>query len=253
MKEIILSAKEIWKTFSTPTVTTEILRGISIDFYKDDFTVIMGPSGAGKSTLLYAISGMEQISSGSIMYKEEDITNLSEKRIAQLRAKEFGFVFQQTNLVSNLTLEENIEVAGYLAKTEKEKEIKQKTEELLTKMNVLAAKKRFPNEVSGGEAQRAAVARAVINSPMVVFADEPTGALNKQNTKEVLELLSSLHADGQSIIMVTHDVHAAAKGSRVIYLEDGQVKGEIRLQKEDSESIKEREERLMMWLETMEW
>lgn len=171
MKNIILSGKELSKTYVQSGKESKILTNIDVEFYEGDFTVIMGSSGAGKSTLLYALSGMDTITAGSVIFKGQEISSFSEKKMAQLRAKEFGFIFQQTHLVSNLTLFENVAVAGYAAKVGGVKEIREKADMLLLKMHAGDAKDRYPQQVSGGEAQRAAIARAMIGNPALLFAD----------------------------------------------------------------------------------
>ena len=247
MKEIILSGKGITKSFGENTV----LHGIDVDIYAGDFTVIMGSSGSGKSTLLYALSGMDRFDSGQLIYRQQDITNVSEKVITKLRSKDFGFVFQRTHLISNLTLYENIRMAGLIGALS-EKETDQRADALIDQMNLEKAKDRLPSHVSGGEAQRAAVARAAINKPSILFADEPTGALNKANSEEVLNLLSSLHSKGQTVLLVTHDKEAALRGNRVLYLEDGTIIGELELPVY-AEKDRSREEKLSAWLERLGW
>ena len=247
MKEAVLSAKSITKTFGDNTV----LHGIDLDIYAGDFTVIMGASGSGKSTLLYALSGMDRLSGGRLFYQEQDITNASEKELTRLRAGNFGFVFQQTHLISNLTLHENIKMAG-LINDLSDKETGLRTDDLVKRMKLEGAKDRLPSQVSGGEAQRAAVARAAINKPTVLFADEPTGALNKANSEEVLNLLSSLNAEGQSVLLVTHDREAALRGNRILYLEDGAIIGELDLPVYTGRD-KTREEKLSAWLKGLGW
>ena len=251
MRKALLTAKEIVKTY--PGAQEPVLNHINVEIYDGDFTVIMGPSGAGKSTLLYALSGMDTISSGQVLYKGKELGTLSEKKIAKLRASEFGFVFQQTHLVSNLTLFENVAVAGFLEKGKSEQDVRNRAEELLKQMNVEKAKNRLPSEASGGEAQRAAMARAMINQPGLLFADEPTGALNRKHSEEVLELLTALNRDGQSILMVTHDVKAAIRGTRILYLEDGKILDEMPLPSFDVKTAKEREEKLSAWLTALSW
>ena len=247
MKEVVLSGKKIIKSFGDNTV----LHGIDVELYAGDFTVIMGSSGSGKSTLLYALSGMDRISSGQFLYREQDITNAAEKELTKLRSEDFGFVFQRTHLISNLTLNENIRMAGLIG-TLSDKETKTRADALITRMNLGGAKDRLPSEVSGGEAQRAAVARAAINKPTILFADEPTGALNKANSEEVLNLLSSLHSEGQSVLLVTHDKEAALRGNRILYLEDGAIIGELDLPVYTGKD-KSREEKLSAWLEGLGW
>lgn len=253
MKKILLSGRNICKSFSGETVRETVLNHVDIDLYEGDFTVIMGPSGAGKSTLLYALSGMDKITGGNVVYQGKELTGMNEKQMAALRAEEFGFVFQQTHLVSNLTLLENVKVAGYLQKSRTSRETDRRAEELLLKMNVGYAKNRLPANTSGGEAQRAAIARAVINSPGLLFADEPTGALNKSNTEEVLNLFCMLNKNGQSILMVTHDMRAAVRGNRILYLEDGSITEELKLPEFTQEDAKNRERKLAEWLADMEW
>lgn len=247
MREAILSGKSITKTFGENTV----LQGIDIEIYSGDFTVIMGASGSGKSTLLHTLSGMDYPSNGQLFYQNEDITNASEKKLTKLRAEEFGFVFQRTHLVSNLTLNENIRMAGLIGSLPEE-EVKKRTEELIKRMNLEKARDRLPAQVSGGEAQRAAVARASINKPTILFADEPTGALNKANSEEVLNLFSSLHTEGQSVLLVTHDKEAALRGNRILYLEDGIIIGELELSFYAGKD-KARETKLSAWLEGLGW
>lgn len=247
MKETILSGKNITKTFGENTV----LQGIDIEIYSGDFTVIMGSSGSGKSTLLHTLSGMDSLSSGQLFYQNEDITNASEKKLTKLRAEAFGFVFQRTHLVSNLTLDENIRMAGLISSLP-EKEVKKRTEELEGRMNLEKAKDRLPAQASGGEAQRAAVARASINKPAILFADEPTGALNKANSEEVLNLFSSLHTEGQAVLLVTHDKEAALRGNRILYLEDGVITSELEMSVYAGKD-KTREKKLSAWLEGLGW
>ncbi|MBU3178029.1 ABC transporter ATP-binding protein [Clostridium estertheticum] len=253
MKKVLLSAMDVCKSFETGGNFVNLLNHVNVEFYEGDFTVIMGASGAGKSTLLYALSGMNKISEGKVIYKDKEISSFNEKQIASLRSQDFGFVFQQTNLVSNLTLFENVAVAGYLGKERSTKETCTRTDGLLKQMHVSNAKDRLPSEVSGGEAQRAAVARAIINKPRIVFADEPTGALNKHNTEEVLNIISELNQSGQSIIMVTHDLRAALRGNRLLYLEDGKIIGEKEMPFYTQSDAKDREAQLNNWLASMEW
>ena len=193
MKEILLKGTNICKAFPENGTETQILQSVNVEVYKGDFTIIMGASGAGKSTLLYALSGMDSITGGEITYKDQKISGFSEKQMAALRAKEFGFVFQQTHLVSNLTLLENVTVAGYVSKTAGPKEIQERASRLLQQMHAEKAAGRLPSQVSGGEAQRAAIARAMIGNLGLLFADEPTGALNKTNSEEVLNFEIDAH------------------------------------------------------------
>ncbi len=196
---------------------------------------------------------MDSITAGKVLYKGAEISRYKERQMALLRSREFGFVFQQTHLVSSLSLFENVAVAGYLDSGKDTKTVRQQAEELMNRMGIEKAKDRFPSEVSGGEAQRAAIARAVINRPGLLFADEPTGALNKRNTDEVLSLLTGLAGGGQSILMVTHDVRAAIRGTRILYLEDGKILDEMSMGVYRETDAKEREKKLNDWLSALSW
>ena len=249
MKEVILEGHGLCKAFPSGG---ELFRNLDVSVFAGDFTVIMGPSGAGKSTLLYALSGMDSVSGGTAAYKGQPITGLSEDKMSVLRAREFGFVFQQTHLISNLTLLENVTVAGYLAGKEPPKTVQVRAGHLLRQMGVEGAKDRLPAYASGGEAQRAAIARAMIGAPDILLADEPTGALNRQSSREVLDLLTGLNQGGQTILMVTHDMGAAVRGSRIIYLEDGKIFDQLTLPLYEK-TDREREEQVSQWLSSLRW
>lgn len=253
MKNSILSAKEISKSFAHNGGQIHILSHIDFDLYEGDFTVIMGASGSGKSTLLYALSGMDRATAGQVLYQNRDIVSMREKELAGLRHSDFGFIFQQMHLISNLTLFENVAVSGYLNKETTAGTVKERADMLLSKMGLDNVKTHLPSQVSGGEQQRCAIARAVINTPKVLFADEPTGALNRQNTIEVLNLLTELNGEGQSILMVTHDLKAALRATRLLYLEDGKIIGELVLPKYDPQDEKSREAQVNAWLTSLEW
>jgi len=253
MKTSILSAKDLCKSFAHNGGQLHIISNVDLDIYEGDFTVIMGASGSGKSTLLYALSGMDRATNGSVMYGGEDIAKLKEKKLAELRHTDFGFVFQQMHLVSNLTIFENVAVTGYLNKSASAKETNKRVDELLEKMNISHIKTHLPSQVSGGEQQRCAIARAVVNNPKLIFADEPTGALNRKNTADVLDLLTELNEGGQSILMVTHDVRAAARANRILYLSDGKILGDLSLAPYKEEDIKSRETQINAWLTSLEW
>lgn len=253
MKHTILSAKGLCKSFAHNGGQIHILSHVDFDLYEGDFTVIMGASGSGKSTLLYALSGMDRATDGEVSYKGENLVTMSEKKLSKLRYSDFGFIFQQMHLVSNLSLFENVAVSGYLNKELSSKEVKKRAEDLLNEMGISHIKTHLPSQVSGGEQQRCAIARAVVHSPKVLFADEPTGALNRKNTKEVLNLLTRLNQSGQSILMVTHDMKAALRATRILYLEDGKIVGELTLPPYTNEEEKSREVQVHSWLNSLNW
>ena len=232
-KNSILSAKDLSKTFSNESVQQHVLKNLNLDIYKGDFTVIMGNSGSGKSTLLYALSGMDRPSLGKVIYHvdgtEVEISKYSNDRLALFRRDHCGFVFQQNYLNDSMSALDNVMVSGLLG-TKDRKALAEKAKGLLKRVEIGEQDwKKFPTQLSGGQQQRVAVVRGVINSPEVLFADEPTGALNSQNTINVLDILSDLNNDGQSIVMVTHTVKAAERANRVIYLADGVITDEVDL------------------------
>lgn len=253
MKNTILSAKGLCKSFAHNGGQIHILSHVDMELYEGDFTVIMGASGSGKSTLLYALSGMDRATAGQVIYGEKDLVKMNETGLAGLRHTDFGFIFQQMHLVSNLSLLENIAVPGYLNKDKSATQVKERTEKLLEQMGISHIKTHLPSQVSGGEQQRCAIARAVINEPKLLFADEPTGALNRKNTTEVLNLLTELNRSGQSILMVTHDMRAALRASRILYIADGKIIGDMTLPPYSADEEKSRETQVSAWLNSMEW
>ena len=253
MKQNILSANNVCKSFANNGVQNHVLNNVKMEIYEKDYTVIMGASGSGKSTLLYGLSGIDMITSGEVIYQGKSISKLSEIQLTTLRREDFGFIFQQMHLVSNLTLLENVAVPGYLVKKCNTSEVKSRAIDLLKRMNLSDELNRLPSQVSGGEQQRAAIARAIINTPKILFADEPTGLLNRKNTTDVLDLLSKLHESGQTILMVTHDIYAALRADRILYLTDGSITGELSLPPFHNDEIRSREAQINAWLTSMEW
>lgn len=253
MKKSILSAKDLCKTFAHNGSQNHVLSNVNLEIFEGDFTVIMGASGSGKSTLLYALSGMDPATSGEVIFCGQNLVKMKEKELARLRHTDFGFIFQQMHLVSNLSLFENVAVPGYLNKKNTVKEVQARARELLAQMNIAHIGKHLPSQASGGEAQRCAIARAVINRPLLLFADEPTGALNRKNTNEVLNLLTGLNREGQSVLMVTHDIRAALRATRLLYIEDGKIIGEMNLPPYEEGEERKRETQVNAWLSAMEW
>ena len=251
MKSII-ETRKLCKTFSNGGVQQHVLKNIDLEIYEGDFTVIMGASGAGKSTLLYALSGMDKPTLGSITFDGTDITGMNTDGLALFRRSNCGFVFQQVYLVDSMSVLDNIMAAGLLVYKDK-KVIAKKAGELLKAVNIdESLRGKFPTQISGGEAQRVGIARALINDPKLVFADEPTGALNSQTGKAVLDTLTRFNEKGQSIVMVTHDISSARRGNRILYVKDGEIAGECILGKYVS-GDRERHQKLADFLATMGW
>lgn len=251
-KEILISAGNLKKEFCMGEACQTIYEDLSLDIYKGDFTVIMGASGAGKSTLMYSLSGMDRPTAGSIIFNDKEITKYNDDQLAVFRRKNCGFVFQQIYLLEKMSLMDNVLAAGALCDKNK-KAVIQRAKELFELVNIPeVTQKKFSTQVSGGEAQRAGIVRAIINHPEVVFADEPTGALNSNNSEAVLNVFTQIHREGQSIIMVTHDKKTALRGNRILYIKDGQIFGECRLENY-REPDKEREMKLDKFLTEMGW
>lgn len=252
MKEKIISAKNLVKSFKNGDIEQTIINKLDLDIYQNDFTIIMGSSGAGKSTLMYLLSGMDQVNGGNITFHGKDISKMDNDELAIFRRKHCGFVFQQIYMLDKMSLIDNVLTSGLLINNEKKAVIK-RAKELFQKVNIpeITYKKNM-NQVSGGECQRAGIVRAAINKPTVIFADEPTGALNSDNSNAVLDVLTELNNDGQSIIMVTHDKKSALRGNRIIYLKDGKIFGELSLKKYDP-SDQERNDQLDKFLKEMGW
>lgn len=252
MKEVLIKTNKLCKTFSNGGVQQHVLKNIDLELYKGDFTIIMGASGAGKSTLLYALSGMDTPTLGSIEFGGKVISNLTSDGLAVFRREHCGFVFQQIYLIDGMSAMDNILAAGLLV-TDSKKEVVERANKLLHSVGISEqTQKKFPSQLSGGEAQRVGIVRALINTPEVVFADEPTGALNSQTGKEVLDTFTRFHENGQSVVMVTHDVRSARRGNRILYLRDGIVIGECDLGRYVP-GDQERHEKLTAFLEQMGW
>ncbi len=251
-KEVIIKTNKLSKSFSIGGKQQHIIKNLDLEIYKGDFTVIMGSSGAGKSTLLYALSGMDQPSLGKIEYAGKDITKMNDDQLAVFRRKHCGFVFQQIHLVDSMSIMDNAISTGMLT-GQKQKDLKKKAGRLFDRVGITEDMTgKFPSQLSGGEAQRAAMVRAVINDPDVVFADEPTGALNSAGVKAVLDVLTEINRGGQSVVMVTHDIKSARRANRIIYLQDGGIVGECEPGVYVS-GDKNRHEKIRKFLERMGW
>ena len=251
MKNIIKTEK-LCKSFSNNGLQQHVLKNLDLEIYEGDFTIIMGASGAGKSTLLYSLSGMDKPTLGKINFNGSEITEMSIDELAYFRRTNCGFVFQQTYLIDSMSVLDNVLVSGLLVNKNK-KEVVQKAKFLLKSVDINEELwNKFPTQLSGGEAQRVGIARALINSPKLVFADEPTGALNSKTGKDVLDTLTNCNNNGQSIVMVTHDMSSARRGNRIIYLKDGEIAGVCDLGKYVS-GDKERHQKLRDFLNMMGW
>ena len=219
-----LRARGLSKSYRSP-----VLDNLDLDIEQGQFVAIMGPSGSGKSTLLHCLSGMDRPSGGSVLLGNTEITSLSEKELAALRLTRFGFVFQQAHLMPTLCLLDNIVLPGYLAGLRPRPEITARGRSLMERMGIADLADNGVTEVSGGQLQRAGICRALINDPGIVFADEPTGALNSATAQQILDLLGQVHASGTTLVMVTHDARVATRADRVLVLVDGSIAEDLAL------------------------
>ncbi len=253
MNNVILKTDKLCKSFSNGGNQIHILKNMDLEIMEGDFTIIMGSSGSGKSTLLYALSGMDKPTLGKVLFKETDIAKLSNDTLAVFRRKNCGFVFQSIYLLDNMSVLDNVLTSGLLVSKNK-KEIISKAKKLLEQVGL---KKevwdKFPNQISGGEAQRAGIVRALINEPTIIFADEPTGALNSAASTDVLDTLTKVNENKQSIVIVTHDVKTALRGNHIIYIRDGAVCGELNLPFYKYENTEHRREQVQRFLDEMGW
>ena len=241
----ILTVKNLYKD--------NILKDISFTIKRGEMVAVMGPSGSGKSTLLYQVSGMERADMGEVWVDGTQICALSDDARARLRLERMGFVFQQMNMLKNLNLIDNITLPADAWKRRKsdKKEIAHRALQLMEKMGIKDLAHRRTHEVSGGQLQRACICRSLINDPKILFADEPTGALNRSAAREVMEEFVRLNREGATILLVTHDGKVAAACSRILYLLDGMIEGELLLA--DMMETNAREEAVGKWLADMGW
>ena len=248
----VIEAKDLCKTYVVDKRQINVLKNLNIRVDEGEMVAIMGPSVSGKSTLLYSISGMDQPTSGKVLFDGEDISGMKSSDLADIRLDKMGFIFQQMYMMKNLTILDNILLPAIESRKGGSREEKiRRAEDLMRKLGIIEVADNDINEVSGGQLQRACICRSMINSPKILFADEPTGALNRTSSNEVMDELVKLNQEGTTIMMVTHDSKVASRCTRVLYIVDGNIKGEY---KNDTElSDKDRERRLNNWLLDLGW
>lgn len=252
----ILEVKDLCKTYIVNKRQNNVLKNVNFNISEGEMVAVMGPSGSGKSTLLYTVSGMDSVTAGEVLFCGNNIAKMGEKELADLRLDEMGFIFQQMYMLKNLTVLDNIilPAAQSNKNNESRRQTVQRGQELMRKLGIIDIADNDINEVSGGQLQRACICRSMINNPKMIFADEPTGALNRTSSDEVMDELAKLNKDGTTVMLVTHDVKVAAKCTRVMYIVDGNIKGEYNLDKyENSSQMRERERSLNNWLLELGW
>ena len=252
----ILEVKDLCKTYIVNKHQNNVLKNVSFTVSEGEIIAVMGPSGSGKSTLLYTVSGMDEMTSGAVTFRGKDMSKLKKDELAELRLDEMGFIFQQMYMLKNLTILDNIILPAVRSKkdTASRREKQQRGLELMKKLGIGDLADNDINEVSGGQLQRACIARSMVNSPSMIFADEPTGALNRTSSEEVTDELIRLNGEGTTVLLVTHDSRVAAKCDRVLYIVDGSIKDEISLGKYTGpSSLRDRERTLNNWLMDLGW
>lgn len=254
MSEKVLETKDLCKTYIVDKYSNNVLQNVNFSVEEGQFVSVMGPSGSGKSTLLYTVSGMDNITSGQVVFDHEDLSKMDEKALSRTRLLKMGFIFQQMYMMKKLCIMDNIILPGYQAGIEKKQEINKRAEGLMRRLDIIDIADREITEVSGGQLQRACLCRALINNPKILFADEPTGALNSKASYEVMNELLAANQSGTTIVMVTHSERVASISDRIIYLVDGNIQGELELGKmTDMQELAVRERKLKNWLDEMGW
>ncbi len=224
----LLEVRDLVKVFDQGEHPNPVLNHLSFDLAEGECLAIMGSSGSGKSTLLYCVSGMDQISEGHLYFNGHELSDLSQDQLADIRLHEMGFVFQHNHLIKTLTLFDNICLPARLAGNPLQ-QVKERALELMERMGIAEVKDHVISQVSGGQLQRAAICRALINRPAILFADEPTGALNSSHSQQVMAIFNELKQEGMTQLIVTHDPQVAAQTDRIIYLKDGRIEDQLRL------------------------
>lgn len=248
---IVLESQDLTKTFTASEPPAQVLKCIDLSVHEGEFLVVMGASGSGKSTLLYTLSGMDRPTSGKVLLEGRDLTSLKDAQMARLRLTRMGFVFQQAHFLPNLSIRDNILLPALKAAPKEEKTVLARVDALLERFGIAHVGDHSITEVSGGQLQRASVCRAMVCEPAIVFADEPTGALNSSMSREVMDTFTEVHAVGATIVMVTHDPASAARADRVVYLRDGVLVDERELGAWSAGLASAREDELHDWLRSL--
>jgi putative ABC transport system ATP-binding protein len=240
----ILDAHALTKAFNGHAV----LHGVDLQVHDGEFVSVMGPSGSGKSTLLYDISGMDTMTSGSVVFAGQDLAALSQKQLARLRLTTMGFIFQHVYLLKNLCLFDNVVLPAYLAGLAPREELNRRAMALMERTGVAELADRDVSEASGGQLQRVGICRALINQPTILLGDEPTGALDSTAASEIMDILGELNAEGTTIMLVTHDAKVAARTDRVLYMVDGRIVGDRHQGRYDGTNLDQRHAEVTEWL-----
>ena len=246
-----LEAKDLTKAYYSTEPPTQVLNGIDLSVRAGEFLAVMGASGSGKSTLLYAVSGMDRPTTGEVWLEGVNLSQLTEPQMARVRLTRMGFVFQQAYFLSNLNIRDNILLPALKAAPKEKDAVLARVDALMERFGISHIASHGVTEVSGGQLQRASICRALASEPAIVFADEPTGALNSSMSLEVMDALTAVHHGGTTLVMVTHDPGCAARADRVVYLRDGLVVDSRELDRWTSQAAEQREGDLIDWLRSL--
>lgn len=225
----LIVGENIVKSYGAGDERRQVLDGVSVAIDRGEFVSVMGPSGSGKSTLLFCLSGMDGVDGGKITFEGKDISALQDNELADMRRMKMGMIFQQPTLLKHLNVLDNIILPSMKGNSKNTAAIMSKARALMNRTGIAELESREITQASGGQLQRAGICRALMNDPSIIFADEPTGALNSKATQEMMNLLSEIHASGTAIMLVTHDAHVAARAERVLFMRDGAIAGELTL------------------------
>ncbi|MEE6280757.1 ABC transporter ATP-binding protein [Georgenia sp. MJ170] len=243
-----LDSTDLTKAYVGTDPPTLVIDGIDLAVRQGEFLVVMGPSGSGKSTLLYSVSGMDRPTSGTVLLDGQDLTSLGDTEMSRVRLTRMGFVFQQAYFLKNLNIRDNILLPALKAAPREKAAVVARVDALMARFGIAHVARHGTTQVSGGERQRAAICRALAGEPAILFADEPTGALNSSMSIEVMDALTGVHREGTTLVMVTHDPTCAARAERVVYLRDGRLVASRELGPWHREQAKQREDELLSWL-----
>lgn len=233
----LLTGEQVVKSFGTGEEKRNVLDDVSVSIHEGEFVAVMGPSGSGKSTLLFALSGTDDVDGGRVAFDGKDLSMLGESELAELRRTQMGFVFQQPTMLKNLNILDNIVLPSMRGSRRPAGAITARARALMDRVGIAELAERDIAQVSGGQLQRAGICRALMNNPKMIFGDEPTGALNSRAAEEIMDLLSEIHAEGTTVMLVTHDAKVAARAERTLFMRDGNIVSELRLPKFDGQGL----------------
>ncbi|WP_409274682.1 ABC transporter ATP-binding protein [Neobacillus sp. SCS-31] len=238
--EKIIIGNHIVKAFGEGDERRNVLEGVSVEIFDGEFVAVMGPSGSGKSTLMFALSGIDGVDGGMVVFDGKDLSAVGENELSDIRRTKMGFIFQQPTMLKNLNILDNIILPSIRGNKKNTAEISEKARALMKRVGITEIEARDTTQVSGGQLQRAGICRALMSSPKIIFGDEPTGALNSKSADEIMDIFSEINADGTAIMLVTHDAKVAARTERILFMRDGKIVSELKFPKFNGTDIERR-------------